>query len=71
MNDMVECSWSVNVPEMAERRASFSGLGGIGGAISGGELAGKGGSKGDERRSTGGCGGLGGACCGGRDDRCC
>ena len=32
---MVECSWWVRVVERAVRRASFSGFGGIGGAMPG------------------------------------
>ena len=52
----MEWRWVVSVREREERRASFSGLGGIGGAGREGVSVGKGVSKGDERRSAGGGG---------------
>lgn len=52
----------VRVWERAERRASFWGLGGIGGGATLGIAAGRGVSKGDVRRSSTGLG-LWGCCC--------
>lgn len=54
---MEECRVCVRVREMAERRASFSGLGGIGGAgRSAGWAVGRVVSEGEVRRSVGGAG---------------
>ena len=52
----VVVSWAVRVEEMADRRASFSGLGGTGGTgrLLADVAAGNGMSKGDVSRSTGG-----------------
>ena len=62
--EMVERSWVVRDWDIAERRASFSGFGGIGG---GGRLAdwvGSGGSNGEVSKSRVGflCSGCGGGC---------
>ncbi len=48
---IVDCSWLVRVVERACRSASFSGLGGIGGAMGGVDGMGRGMSRGELRRS--------------------
>ena len=70
--EMAVWRFAVRVDERVERRASFSGLRGIGGAGRWEGLTGREMSKGESRRLGGGAGlGLGCGCCGGESWCCC